>query len=82
MIEDEVNLYDCIPYTEKKYDPEILDLYNEIDNLNEEEKSIIEMRYFNDMTQTEVSKILGTNQVNIHRKEEKILNKLNKSLIV
>ena len=40
------------------------------------------MRYFDDMTQSEVSKVLGTNQVNISRKEEKILNKLNKSLVV
>ena len=33
------------------------------------------------MTQTEVSKVLGTNQVNISRQEEKILTKLNKKLV-
>lgn len=76
-----VNLYDCIPYYEKKYDSSYLDLHNEIDKLSEEERNIIQMRYFEDMTQSEVSKKLGTNQVNISRKEEKILSKLNKSLV-
>lgn len=80
--EEDTNLYDCIPYTERKYDPEILDLYMAIDKLSIDEQNIIKMRYFNDMTQKEVSEVLGTNQVNISRKEEKILNKLNKSLVV
>lgn len=75
-----VNLYDTIPYYEKKYDPEYIDLYNEISKLPQEEKEIIMMHYFEDMTQSEISKKLGTNQVNISRKEEKILTKLNKSL--
>ena len=76
-----VNLYDCVPYYENGYNAEYLDLYNAIDNLSEEEKNIINMRYFEDMTQREVSEVLGTNQVNISRKEEKILCKLNKSLV-
>ena len=80
--ENEVNLYDYIPYNEKMYDAEILDLYNAIDKLPIDEQNLIKMRYFLDMTQSEVSKVLGTNQVNISRKEEKILNKLNKSLLV
>ena len=80
--DEEANLYDCIPYNEKMYNPEILDLYDAIDKLSEDEQKIIRMRYFEDKTQSEVSKELGTNQVNISRKEEKILNKLNKSLVV
>ena len=76
-----VNLYDCVPYYEKRYEDEYLDLYNAIDNLDEEERKIINMRYFEDMTQSEVSKKLGTHQVSISRKEEKILSKLNKSLV-
>ena len=76
----DVNLYDCIPYYEKMYNPDYLDLYNELEKLPEDERKLIKMRYFNDMTQSEVSKKLGTNQVNISRKEEKILTKLNKSL--
>ena len=78
----DINLYDTIPYYQMEFNEDYLDLHNEIDKLNEEEKNIITMRYFNDMTQSEVSEVLGTNQVNIHRKEEKILNKLNKSLVI
>ena len=76
----DVNLYDTVPYYQMEFNEDYLDLHNEIDKLTNEEKEIISMRYFNDMTQSEVSKKLGTNQVNISRKEEKILSKLNKSL--
>ena len=65
----DVSLYDCIPYYEKKYDASYLDLYNEIDKLPDDEKKIITMHYFDDMTQSEISKELGTNQVNVSRKE-------------
>ena len=77
----DINLYDAIPYYEKKYDPSYLDLYSALDLLDEEEKKLISYRYFEDMTQKEVSNIFGTNQVNISRREEKILTKLNKSLV-
>jgi len=75
-----INLYDVTPYYEKKYEADYLDLYNEIAKLPIDEKEIIKSRYFNDMTQSELAKKLGTNQVSISRKEEKILTKLNKSL--
>ena len=78
----EVNLYDCIPYYEKRLDDDYLDLYSELDKLPSNEKELIYLRYFKDLTQKEVSNILGTNQVNVSRKEEKILTKLNKSLVV
>ena len=77
----EINLYDYVPYYQKEYDPTYLDLYNEVEKLPADEKKIISMRYFDDMTQSEVSRKLGTNQVNISRKEEKILTKLHKSLV-
>ena len=77
----DINLYDTIPYYEKKYNDSYLDLYNALDELDKDEKKLIKYRYFDDMTQKEVSNIYGTNQVNISRKEEKILTKLNKSLV-
>ena len=77
----DISLYDMVPYYEKKYDASYLDLYSALDNLDEEERKLIRYRYFDDMTQKEVSNIFGTNQVNISRKEEKILTKLNKSLV-
>ena len=76
-----VSLYDMVPYYEKGYDEDILTLRSALEDLPEEEKNIIQLRYFQDMSQSEVSKILGTNQVNISRHESKILQKLRKDMI-
>ncbi len=71
-----IAMYDLVQYEERGYDAEILDLKTEIDKLSEEEKVIIYDRYFNDLTQKEVSKKLNTSQVQISRNETKILKKL------
>jgi len=75
-----VNLYDTIPYYESGYDADILDLHFALDQLSEEERKIINMRYYEDMTQSEISRELGTNQVNVSRYESKILQKLKKNI--
>jgi len=49
--------------------------------LNEEEKKIIQYRYFDDRTQSDVSLELGMSQVQVSRKESKILQKLKKDLV-
>lgn len=72
----DVSLYDNIPYYEKGYDEDILMLHSALEELTDEERQIIDFRYFKDMTQSEVSKHLGTNQVNISRREDKILQKI------
>lgn len=46
--------------------------------LEEKERRLIELRYFHDMTQTEVAKELGISQVQVSRLEKKILNRLRK----
>lgn len=76
----DTSLYDTIPYYEMGYDEDILTLHFELDKLSEEEKKIIDLRYYKDMTQSEVSKVLGTNQVNVSRCESKILQKLKKEM--
>ena len=79
---DEVTSMDEV-YNIGDYDntgAEILDLKNEIDKLSEEEKKLILSRYYNDMTQSEVSKVLGISQVQVSRNENKILKKLRTSL--
>ena len=48
----------------------------EIKKLDEEDKRIIYSRYYYDMTQSELSKELGISQVQVSRKESKILQKL------
>lgn len=75
-----VNLYDTVPYYETGYEADYLDLHLALEQLPEEERKIINMRYFEDMTQTEVSQELGTNQVNVSRYETKILQKLRKNI--
>ena len=52
-----------------------------INNLEETEKKLILLRYFNEKTQTQVAKILGITQVQVSRIEKKILNKMKEKLI-
>ncbi len=76
----EINLYDMVPYYEIGYQDDVLDLKLALEELSEEEKEIIHLRYFQEMTQSEVSKRLGTNQVQISRNESKILQKLKENI--
>lgn len=59
---------------------DILDLHHEIENLPEGEKQLILSRYFEDLTQREVSHKLGMSQVQVSRSEAKILQKLRERL--
>ena len=59
---------------------EVLDLRNELDKLSEKEKKLIYARYFDELTQSETSDILGISQVQVSRNETKILNKLKTKL--
>ena len=45
-------------------------------NLTEEERKLINLRYFEDMTQQETANALGMTQVQVSRKETKILKKI------
>lgn len=76
-----VNLYDTVAYYEQGYEADYLDLHMALEQLPEEERKIINMRYYEDMTQSEVSRELGTNQVNVSRYESKILQKLKKNIV-
>jgi RNA polymerase sigma factor (sigma-70 family) len=51
-----------------------------IEVLDEEELKIIDMRYFSNMTQDDVSKHMSHNQVWVHRKEKEALRKIKNSL--
>lgn len=44
-----------------------------LDSLNEQERQLIEYRYYNDMTQTAIAEKLGISQVQVSRMEKKIL---------
>ena len=75
-IDEQINLL-------KSYDdtsPEVLDLKSEISKLSDEEKKLIYARYYNELTQSETSNILGISQVQVSRSEAKILKKLRENL--
>lgn len=76
--EDSNDLYNII--SNDVINDELIDLKDEVDRLNPEEKQLIKKRYYEDLTQTEISKQTGISQVQISRKETKILEKLKKRL--
>ncbi len=51
-------------------------LYTLLEGLKEDEKKIIDYRYFKEKTQCETAKALGISQVQVSRLEKKILEKL------
>jgi RNA polymerase sporulation-specific sigma factor len=59
----------------------LIQLKEELNTLTPFEKSIINTRYMRDMTQSEAAKALGMSQVQISRKEQKVLTKLRSKLL-
>ena len=47
-----------------------------IEELNENDKILLKLRYFSDKTQNETAKIMGLSQVQVSRKEKKLLKQL------
>lgn len=52
-----------------------------LNDLNEKEREIIRLRYFEDKTQTEIAKIIGISQVQVSRLEKKILLNMRKQIV-
>ena len=57
-----------------------IDIRSAIDKLSPEDQKIIKMRFFESKTQSDSAKILGMTQVQISRREKKILKHLRASL--
>lgn len=75
-IDEQINLL-------KSYDDtsaELLDLKSEISKLSTDEQRLIYARYYDELTQSETSNILGMSQVQVSRNETKILKKLRENL--
>ncbi len=79
-IDEDVSLYNSVMSFDNETRDDVLDLKLELNKLSEEEKRLIEARYYKDMTQSEVSKTFGISQVQVSRKEGKILEKLKSRL--
>lgn len=56
-------------------------LRDSLNRLTEDEKELINNRYVNDYTQAETSKIIGMSQVQVSRKEHKVLEKLKQKMV-
>lgn len=59
---------------------ELIMLRELLTSLNKEEKAIIDNRYMKDYTQSETSKLVGMSQVQVSRKEQKVLQKLKQKM--
>lgn len=55
-------------------------LRDSLNNLSSEERQIINNRYMKNYTQSETSKIIGISQVQVSRKEQKVLEKLKQKM--
>ena len=78
----ELSLLDKIPEKENRQE-KLLDkvlLEELLGRLEAEERKLIYMRYFQDMTQTEIGRQLHISQVQVSRMEKRILKKLKKLL--
>ena len=77
---DNEEIYNSIGFEDQAMNPEMMDLREEVGHLEKEEKEIIIGRYYEDMTQAELSQKLGISQVQVSRKEAKVLTKLKNNL--
>ena len=58
------------------YNSDSIDIRDSLSTLNDDERDIINYRYFKEFTQSETAKILGMSQVKVSRSEKKCLSKM------
>ena len=81
MGEDGFSLHNLLPAAgDEDRVVEHLDLRIAIDRLEEEQKMVILLRYYKDMTQQKVAQTLGLTQVQVSRLEKRACQKLQKML--
>lgn len=82
--ESQVLLVDQLEGKEKPMEEEVLEeqiLALAMQSLSAEEKNLIQMRFFENMTQTEIAGRLGMTQVQVSRREKKILQKMREFIL-
>lgn len=72
----DLSLYDTISDNKEYNNIDFIMLRDEINKLSSPAREIIYLRYYEDMTQSEVSNIIGINQVGVSRIEKKTLKKI------
>lgn len=76
----EMTLHDTISEHQLDLDT-LVALKEELQNLNSEEKILLEGSYLQDMTQEEISNVLGISQVQVSRKLHKVKQKIKENLV-
>lgn len=78
VVKDDLSLHEII--ADKMSDMDMLvSLKWEIEKLKEPDKSIMQKKFFEDLTQSQIASNLGLSQVDVSRREKKILTKIRKS---
>lgn len=78
--EDGATLCEQIGAWQKETDIDRLALKEEMEKLDERDRQLILLRYFRDMTQTQVAKALGMTQVQVSRREARILKQMREGM--
>lgn len=74
--EEETSLYDSLTNPQDDINSNSIDLKDSLTTLTNDEKNIINYRYFQDYTQSETAEALGLSQVTVSRYEKKSLTKM------
>ena len=80
--DSDLTLSDMIKEDEKLDNIDIISLNDALKDLTTEERKIIEERYYNGKTQTELASEMNISQVKVYRMERRILDDLNDKLAV
>lgn len=75
-----ITLQDTIGNNDVESLDDLISLRDELSRLSSFEKQLIKNRYEQDLTQQETAKVLGISQVQVSRKEQKVLIKLKEKL--
>ena len=79
---EDILLKDTISKKESIEIDDLISLKEALNGLSKEEKNIINERYYNGKSQTQLAKELNTSQVKVYRMERKILDELNYKMTV
>ena len=80
-LDENISLYECIGNNENSSIDELISLKNEYLRLDDKEKQIIKARYYDGLSQTEISEKMHMSQVQVSRYEKKVLTKLRNRLM-
>ncbi len=80
-IKDNLYLHDVIGEDHSEDIDAKIDLKTIIDNLNINDRELINYRYYQDFTQSETASLMGMTQVQVSRRENKILSKMKSEMV-